>query len=191
MILAHLANEGLRLARFMMVLSSLSPLFLLWAVRGIPTVPDFCLWATCGLLIGLPNAILYLRIRLAKKRGDTATIKVNQADDHREHLLVYLFAMLLPLYDLNLGEERDFFAAVIAVTFIVFLFYHLHMYYMNLMFALLGYRVFTIHPTTEGDRLSREDRFVLLTFRPSIRANQEILAIRISNSVYFEPRSKQ
>jgi hypothetical protein len=52
------SKEGLRFARFMMVLSSLSPLFILWAVRGIPAVGDTWLWSACTLLVMLPNAVL-------------------------------------------------------------------------------------------------------------------------------------
>jgi hypothetical protein len=101
--------------------------------------------------------------------------------------------MLLPLYDLNFGETRDALAALIAAAFIIFLFYHLHMYYMNVVFAVLGYRVFTIHPSSpEGENcLSRADKFVLLTSRPHLRPDQEITALRISNAVYFEPRKLQ
>ena len=36
--LAH--GEGLKLARLLMVLSSVSPLFVLWAIRGTTLVPD-------------------------------------------------------------------------------------------------------------------------------------------------------
>jgi len=180
-------NEGLKVARFMMVLSSLSPLFILWAVRGIPALPDLYLWTACAILVILPNAVLLSRVKIAKTRGDVVTLTVDHADDHRDHLLVYLFAMLLPLYDLNFGERRDLFAAIIAVSFIVFLFYNLHMYYMNLAFAFLGYRVFTVYPSTDGG-LSRVDKVVLLTWRPYFRPSQEVDALRISNSVYFESR---
>jgi len=176
----------------MMVLSSLSPLFILWAARGVPTVKDWCLWTACLLLIGLPNLVLFLRIKLARTRGDTTHLTIVKADDHKEHLLVYLFAVLMPLYDLNFGQRRELFAAFLATAFIVFLFYHLDMYYMNLVFAVLGYRVFTVYPAQAetGFRFSRGDKFVLLTSRPYIGPNQEIDAIRISSSVYFESRSR-
>src|SRR3954454_6799859 len=103
----------------MMVLSSLSPLFILWAVRGIPSVNDWYLWTACACLVGIPNIVLYLRIRLARVRGDVSSLVIGKAEDHREHLLVYLFAMLMPLYDLNFGERREFLAAFIATGFIV------------------------------------------------------------------------
>lgn len=174
----------------MMVLSSLSPLFVLWAVRGIPSIDDVHLLLACFLLIVFPNAVLYLRIKIAREQGDIVPLVIGQTDDHREHLLVYLFAMLMPLYDLNFGDRRAFLAALIATAFIVFLFHNMGMYYMNFVFALLGYKVYTVYPSRDDDsgRFSRADKFVLLSSRPYFENNQEIMAVRISNSVYFEPR---
>ena len=64
------------------------------------------------------------------------------------------------------------------------------MYYMNFVFAVLGYRVFTVYPAYSegGDRISRADAFVLLSTRRFFVKDQEITAVRISNSVYFETR---
>jgi hypothetical protein len=171
----------------MMVLSSLSPLFVLWAVRGLNCIEDRWLWLICLLLIVIPNGVLLLRIRIAKSRGDVRTLKIGYAEDHREYLLVYLFAMLIPLYDVNLGSPRDVAAAVVALVFVVFLFWHLNLHYMNIFFALAGYRVFTVGP---GDQDSASTpSFVLLTTRTGLRSGELITAYRLSNTVFFEPRS--
>jgi len=180
-------SEGLKFARLMMVLSSLSPLFLLWAVRGFGHLPDRWVWIVCALLVISPNLILWLRVRVAIARNDIKTITVHEADDHREHLLVYLFAMLIPLYDANVGSLRDATATVIAFVFIVFLFWHLNLHYMNVLFAIMGFHVFTIE--TAGAAIGGQQPFVLLTTRNSIRSDTQIRALRISDSVYLEPRS--
>jgi hypothetical protein len=181
-------SEGLKLARFMMVLSSLSPLFFLWAVRGITCIEDRWLWLICSALIIIPNAMLLWRIRIAKLRNDVRTLTVGHAEDHREYLLVYLFAMLIPLYDVNLGSTRDAAAAAVALLFIVFLFWHLNLHYMNVLFAVRGYRVFTITPG-EQDFASGEP-FVLLTKRIALHQGQKIRAYRLSNTVFFEPKER-
>lgn len=124
-------KESLKIARLMMVLSSLSPLFILWAIRGNPLISDYYLICGCLLMVVIPNAFLYERILAAKRNNDKRTLKVGLADDHRDHLLVYLFAILLPLYDANLSEQRDFAATLVAFFFIIFLFWHLNLHYMN------------------------------------------------------------
>lgn len=179
-------SEGLRIARLMMVLSSLSPLFLLWAIRGVSVMPDNYFWSICLALIVFPNFILYLRTRIAKKQGDTKVLTVGQVDDHREHLLVYLFAMLIPLYDANLGTGRDFAATVVAFLFIIFLFWHLNMHYMNILYAIFGYRVYTVQPPPADDGISGTEPFVLLTKRTTLKPMQRIEALRISNTVFLE-----
>lgn len=180
-------SEGLKFARFMMVVSSLSPLFFLWAVRGVKCIPDTILWIGCVALIIIPNLVLWLKIRICRSQKDTKTLTVGLADDHREHLLVYLFAMLIPLYDVNLGSDREFAAALLALIFIVFLFWHLNLHYMNLVFALFGYRVFTIVPDTKEDAIDFQP-FVLLTQRSYLHKGEQLQAYRISNTVFFEPK---
>lgn len=179
-------NEGLKLARLMMVLSSMTPLFVLWAIRGVKIIPDSYFMPICIGLIIVPNGILYFRMRLARSNGDSKTITVGTADDHRDHLLVYLFAMLIPLYDANLGACRDFAATVVAFAFIVFLFWHLNLHYMNLLFAFFGYRVYTVCPPQIGDGISGRDNFVLLTKRTTITAGDKVSALRLSNTVFIE-----
>jgi hypothetical protein len=178
-------SEGLKVVRSMMVLSSLSPLFFLWAVRGLSCLEDRWLWLACALLIIGPNFVLLWRIRAAKLRNDVRMLTIGEAEDHRGDLLVYLFAMLIPLYDVNLSSPRDASAALVALLFIVFLFWHLHLHYMNVLFAVRSYRVFTITPA-KTDLATREP-FVLLTKRVTLQAGEKVQAYRLSNTVFFEP----
>lgn len=181
-------GEGLKLARLMMVLGGLAPLFALWAIRGVPVIPDLPFVGICVFLIAVPNALLLYRISVARKHDDLKTLTIRNATDNREHLLVYLFAMLIPLYDANLGTTRDFIATVCAFVFIVFLFWRLNLHYMNIAFALRGYKVFTIEPDIgAADANSGRESFVLITKRPRLDEGEEISALRISDTVYFEP----
>ena len=43
-------NEGLKTARLLMVLSSISPLFILWAIRGNSLIPDHYFVGFCALM---------------------------------------------------------------------------------------------------------------------------------------------
>jgi hypothetical protein len=179
-------NEGLKAARLLMVLSSISPLFILWAIGGNSLIPDRWFIGFCVLMVVVPNAFLWLRIRTAKKQADKREITVGTADDHRDHILVYLFAMLLPFYSEDLGTWRDFGATAAALAFIVFLFWHLNLHYMNLLFAALGYRVFTVYPPVDGNPLAGKTRQALITRRVSLVSGDQIVAYRLSDTVYLE-----
>src|SRR2546426_8544574 len=62
--------EGLKTARLFMVVSSMSPLFLLWAIRGNSFVRDKYLLTFCVVMLVLPNLVLGLRIRAAIRAND-------------------------------------------------------------------------------------------------------------------------
>jgi hypothetical protein len=179
-------TEGLRAARLLMVLSSVSPLFILWAIRGNSLISDRWFVGFCGLMVVVPNAFLWLRIRTAKKQADKRELTVGTADDHRDHILVYLFAMLLPFYSEDIGSWRDFGATLAALAFIVFLFWHLNLHYMNLLFAVRGLRVFTVSPPVEGKALSGKTRQAVITRRVSLAPGDRIVAYRLSDTVYLE-----
>lgn len=178
------ANQGLPFARMLMVVSSLSPLFLLWALRGAPPVPD-CYWiGGCLAMALLPNLALLWRWRIAKRRNDHRAIVVENARDQSDHLLVYLFAMLLPLYSVNLVNIREIAAVVAAFVFIVFLFWHMNLHYMNLIFAVLNYRVYTVQMSVTGT--THVSTVVLLSKRLNPPAAGQITGLRLSDTVYVE-----
>lgn len=180
------SKEGLGVARLLMVLSSLSPLFILWAVRGIESVSDGWLTTVCCFMVIVPNLILVERIRVANKNSDRKTLTIGEATDNSEHLLVYLFAVLMPLYGANLGCWRDFAATVIAFLFVITLFMYMNLHYMNFAFALFGYKVFTVKPSASDDGISGQNNFVLLTKRSYLKEGEQISALRISNTVFIE-----
>lgn len=177
-------REALPFVRLMMVLSSLTPLFVLWAIRGMSPIPDCYLWTACAVLIAFPNVTLAARCFLAKRRNLKSTIEVKSVQDHKDHLLVYLFATLLPLFDANIGNGRDTAATVAAFTFIVFLFFHLHLHYLNILFAILGYRVYSI-----GTAEASAPPFVILSKRSSIAQGASLITYRLSNTVFLEMES--
>ncbi|MGH7307231.1 MAG: hypothetical protein ACREK6_00895 [Candidatus Rokuibacteriota bacterium] len=178
--------ESLKTARLLMVLSSMSPLFLLWAIRGNSFVPDRYLLTVCAVMLVLPNLFLGLRIRAAIGANDKREIAIGTAEDHRDHLLVYLFSMLLPFYAAELRNERDVAAVLVALAFIVFLFWHLNLHYMNVLFAAMGYRVFSVSPPPGNNLLSGRSGLVVIARRSVLVAGERLVAYRLSDTVYFE-----
>ena len=124
--------EGLKLARFIMVLSSMSPLFILWGIRGTNLIPALYFVTGCLVMAVLPTAFLLFRELLAKRQNDIRSLVIGRTEDHRGHVLVYLFAILLPFYRQNVDSWREFSALVAALVFIVFLFWHLNYHYPEL-----------------------------------------------------------
>ena len=179
-------NESLGFIRVMMVLSSFSPLFILWALRGNKEVSDLYLIPICALFVIIPNLFLWQRITVAKKKNDKRTIKVGTADDHKDHILVYLFATLLPFYSVSIDSIRDVWTTLVALAFVIFLFLHLNLHYMNIVFALKGYRIFTICPPEDNNPLSGKTPQVLFTKRSIVLKDDEIMAYRLSNTVFLE-----
>jgi hypothetical protein len=179
-------SEGLKAARLLMVLSSISPLFVLWAIRGSSHIPDRFFVGFCAVMVVVPNAFLWLRFRAARKLEDKREITVGKADDHRDHILVYLFAMLLPFYSEAPGAWRDLGATVAALAFIVFLFWHLNLHYMNLIFAARGLRVFTVYPPADDNPLTGKTSHAVITRRVSLAPGDRLVAYRLSDTVYLE-----
>jgi len=168
-----------------MVLSSISPLFILWAIRGSSLIPDRYFITFCVAMFLAPNGFLWLRLRTARRLREKFDIEVGTTDDHRDHLLVYLFALLLPLYSEDLGSWRYLSSAVAALAFIVFLFWLLNLHYMNLLFAAFGYRVFSVE-APHGNPLSGKGRLAVITRRVNLSTGEHLAAYRLSDTVYME-----
>ena len=110
-------DEGLKLARLLMVLSSVSPLFILWAIRGTALIPDVDFLTFCAAMVVGPNAFLWYRIRIARQRSDTRELTHCGRRGQPEHLLAYLFAMLLPFLRDTLATWRTLAAALAGLGF--------------------------------------------------------------------------
>ena len=181
-------SESLCGARLAMVISSMSPLFVLLAIRGTSLIPDKLFITGCSLLIIGSNGVLFLRIHTAEKQEDERVLSVGSARDSRGHVLVYLFTMLLPFYRQSLDGWRDLSAMAVALAFIIFLFWHLNYHYMNIVFAIKGYRVLEMHTPDAVNKYSGRQNLVLITRRTDdeVVAAQKVRAYRVSDSVYME-----
>lgn len=181
-------SESLCGARLAMVISSISPLFVLLAIRGTSLMPDKYFATLCGLLFIGSNGVLLLRIRTAKKQQDERALSIGSAQDSRAHVLVYLFTILLPFYRQSIDSWRDLSAMAVALAFIIFLFWHLNYHYMNIVFAIKGYRVLEMHTPDNVNKHSGRQNLVLITRRTAdeVIAAQKVRAYRVSDLVYME-----
>ena len=95
-----------------------------------------------------------------------------------------MFATLLPFYSVSIDSIRDVWTTLVALAFVIFLFLHLNLHYMNIVFALKGYRIFTICPPEDNNPLSGKTPQVLITKRSIVLKDDEIMAYRLSNTVF-------
>ena len=179
-------RDGLSLLRFFLVLSSISPLFVLWAVRGVAVLPDLYFVTVCSVLATFPTMALFWRENIARAHQDVRSLSVGRFEDNRGHVLVYLFAILLPFYRQDVESWRELSALILALAFIVFLFWHLNFHYMNILFAIRGYNVFTVYPPQQNNEYASFDSYILITRRGSLILGQSIVGLRLSNTVYME-----
>jgi hypothetical protein len=181
-----MARPGLGFARFGMVLASFWPLFLLWAIRGSPIIEDWILLTCCGLLIVIPNVLVLARIYCAHLQKDTKMITIENAQDHRDHILVYLIAILVPVYSLSLDTGKNLAAVIVALILIITIFWLLDLHYMNLFFTIFDYRIYTINPANHSSQTGRRDSFVIITKKTSLIDGEEIRMHRISDTIFID-----
>ncbi|MDO9035794.1 MAG: hypothetical protein Q7U51_11395 [Methanoregula sp.] len=181
-----MARPGLGFARFGMVLASFWPLFLLWAIRGSPVIEDWILFFCCGSLIVIPNALVLIRIYNARSQNDTKLITVENAQDHRDHILIYLIAILIPVYSLPLDAWRNIAALIVALILVITIFWLLDLHYLNLFFTIFDYRIYTINPDNRSSQTGRRDSFVIITKKTSLIDGEEIRMHRISDSIFID-----
>ena len=179
-------QEGLNFLRFILALGSFSPLFVLWAVKGVSFLHDGILLLVCGILTVGPSYVLFWHERNAKRQKIRRPLKVGRVENQSGQILVYLFAVLLPFYSQDVDSGRDLSAFILALAFIVYLFWQLNLYYINILFALRGYRIFTVHPPHQENEFASLDSFILITRRKGLLSGQEIVGLRLSNTVYLE-----
>ena len=180
------SKEGLKIARLIMVLSSMAPLFILWAIRGKSIIPEIYFIPFCLLMAIIPNVLLYYRIKISKKNKDKRELKIGSTEYQQDHALVYLLAMTLPFYTADHQSYRELAATTVAFLLVVFMFWNLNLHYVNLLFAMFGYRVHSVSSPSDCNDLNGNQRFTLITKRTHLTPNSTITAHRISDTVYLE-----
>lgn len=187
---AHHSREGLRFWRLCMVLGGFAPLFSLIALRGIGAVPDRWLWVACAALVVIPTVFLVLRLWSVCQSTSPQRLQVGRVDEAGPHILTYLFATLLPFYRQDIGELRDLVAVSLAVVFIVFLFWHLNLHYVNIFLAIAGFRIHTIRPRDDDPNpYTSRTPIIVVTRSRSLTPGGTIWAYRLSDTLYWSPNS--
>ena len=182
------AYENLKFMRLLMVVGSFSPLFILIAARGSEIINNYILILICFILIIFPNLILQRRIHIIKKnKQNVQDIKPINVTDQGEAIIIYLFAMLIPLFEADLNSLRGLISIIIAIIFLIFVFWKLNLHYINIFFTLFGYSVFVVEKEKfSGGGKKERIKIVLLSKKELLSQGRLIQAYRISDTVYIE-----
>lgn len=175
----------MNLIRFILVIASMSPLFILLAIKGLePFFSYFITFTFFILLVILPNLYFWFRINQARKNNDRKHISIGQYTDNREHIVSYIFALLIPIYQSNIITQNDLYAALCALIFILFIFWHLDLYYMNFIMALFGYKIISI----KGDPVTSlyAVEHVLITKKSNLNNLQIFSPLRLTDFLLFD-----
>lgn len=175
-----------RFQSVMLVLSSMSPLFILWAIRGTTLLPQWVFTVLCLALFLLPNIYLVLVLWTVKRTQTTRTITVHTADDRRQDVISFLFAMLLPFYTVDMNSWRNFGATIAAFIIVVILFASLNLQYMNLLVAVKGYHCFQVStPPSQHDHLPPQ-QFMVISKRSALPSGHRVTGYLAMDTILFE-----
>lgn len=179
------AGDGLWFVRFILVWSSLSPVFILWAIRGTKAVDQHIFTVACMILFLTPTLVLWFFWSRAKAKNAVRTVTVVKAEDPKDHILTYLFAMLIPLFQSNLDDTRQLVAAVVAFGMIMFMFWHMKLHYMNFVFAILRYSIYTVkvYAGSGPDGPKMPLTYVVISRRSAIPEGESLTGYRLGGLV--------
>lgn len=179
-------SEGLKIARFFMVLSSLSPLFVLLAIRGNNVISEIWFVSGCLILAILPTLFLFLRIKTAIKVSDKWEIVVGSWENSKDYFFIYLFVIVSPFYLGDLDTVRDLVVISFWLGLVVLCFLKSNLHCINIIFIFFNYQVFIVHSPENQNSFSGKEPLIVITPRKSLSPLSKLVVWRISNYVYLE-----
>lgn len=175
-------ENGLNFFRFLLLISSVSPVFALLAIKGSNFVIEgynvaysLIMWSIF-IISFLP---LLIRYEIAKNEKIKLTINKNVTPCIEEYS-TYILSIALPLCQNDLVSEENFPFFIAMIIFVLIVFYVFNLYYLNIFFYILGYNLYKIVP-------NRSHSYVIIS-KKEIQEIQskDIIAIRLTNSLFWE-----
>lgn len=175
-------ENGLKFFRFLLLISSISPVFVLLALKGASFVADDYNVAYNSIMWGIfivSFLPLLIRYQIAKNEKVKLAINKNVTPCIEEYS-TYILSIALPLCQNDLISEKNFLFFIAMIVFVLIVFYVFNLYYLNIFFYLLGYKLYKVVP-------SRSHSYVVIS-KKEIQEIQskDIVAIRLTNSLFWE-----
>lgn len=169
----------------MLVLASMSPVFLVWGILGMDKIPDLYFGGFCLLMILVPHFFLLRRINVSKRNSAYKQIRIKSGKDSKEQLLTYFLPLILPLMGATFDSWRGFSATLVLFSIMAFASWHLGIFYINIFFALFGFRIFTII------QVNSDQETVLISRREQISPDDTLNVLRLTNRVFYDSTSNK
>ena len=175
-------ENGLKLLRFLLLISSVSPVFALLAIKGASfcmekynTIYSWVMWSIV-IISFLP---LLIRYNIAKDEKIKLTTSTNIVPCVEEYS-TYILSIALPLCQNDLVQISQLKFFVATILFVLLVFYIFNLYYLNIFFYVLGYKLYKITP-------NKAHSYVIIS-KKEIQEIQsrDIIAIRLTNSLFWE-----
>jgi hypothetical protein len=168
-----------RFAKFLLVLSSLSPMLGAVAVNqfalGKPLV-GWLPWVVVALLlVFICSGVLYY----AAKNAQTHKLRIEQFEDNDKEVLAFLLAYLLPLVSVkDTVAEIHWLTGAYVLVIILLVFTHARAFHFNPVMGLLGYHFYSLK---NGDGIS-----LLLISRSELkRSGKELDAVCLAHNIFL------
>jgi hypothetical protein len=179
-------REPFKFLRLIFVIATLTPLFVMWTIKGSAVIPNSILILSSAAIIIISNGIIFFRWHIAIKQKQIVEAIVQKSTDHTEHLVVYLLAVFLAIYSSTTGTMREVFATLFAVALIILLFWFSRLHYLNLVFATMGYKTFTVTRKHPDNNFNKTTKVVVLSKRDQINPEEKITCYRLSHDLWIE-----
>ena len=160
-------------------LSSFAPLFGVFALLdsfGAGWPSTLCL---ALMIVGLAAPFVLGPVIVSKLANDPLRIQSAQSRDG--DALAYVATYLVPFAAFAASTTRERLALLLFVVVVAIVYVRSHLFYVNPLFAIVGYRLFQIS-TPEGASV------VLVTPRRFIPANEVLQARRVGSYIWWEAK---
>jgi hypothetical protein len=156
--------------------SSFSPLFVVFGLldsfgAGWPSV-------VCYAAAAVSVAALFLLLRAARKLASTP-VTVARARQRDSDAIAYVATYVVPFATLGVSDWRSRAALLLFLALIAVLYIRAHLFYVNPLLSIVGYRLFEVE--TGSDQL-----LLVVTRRSFLAAGAELDVRTLSDYVYLE-----
>jgi hypothetical protein len=168
-----------RFAKFLLVLSSLSPMLGAVAVNQFALGKPLAGWlpwvVIALLLVFICSGVLYY----AAKNAQTHKLKIEQFEDNDKEVLAFLLAYLLPLVSVkDTVAEIHWLTGAYVLVIILLVFTHARAFHFNPVMGLMGYHFYSLKGA-DGSSL-------LLISRSELRrSGRELDTVCLAHNIYL------
>ncbi len=177
-------EKGLKFLRFLLLLSSISPVFILLAIKGSNFSDEnmnkyFIVALFCLICVSIiPMVVCYIKLKNEKEKTILKSIQ-NKIELCSGEYSAYIISIALPLCQNDLTNVHQLCFLIAMFIFIVFLFYVFNLYYLNIFFYLFNYKLYKIK--------NERETFILISKKSSKDIeNKSIQTKKITNSLFME-----